>query len=203
MIGVLAIIAILAVIIVPKVFSTIAASRITNAVGSTNSMKIAVAEFVSRFGTLPTTTTTSRLDDLLVTTGILEQRFLTKLGTQPVNPPIAGGTWARNASGVWTPTGGASQASQSRLICSTSTTATPGVGTNFFLDGSTSLPTGSRVVSAVIPGLSAAEALELSLRIDGDVMSPTATGVADTAGKVTFTAPATGTYTAYVYLAHQ
>src|SRR5688500_1542516 len=81
--GVLAIIAILAVIIVPKVFSTIASSRITNAVGSANSMKAAVAEFATRYGTLPTTSGTSRFDDLLVTTGVLEQQFRTKLGTQP------------------------------------------------------------------------------------------------------------------------
>lgn len=204
MIGVLAIIAILAVIIVPKVFSTIASSRITNAVGSANSVKIAVSEFATRFGTLPITTATSRLDDLLVTVGIMEQRFLTKLGNQPVNPPVAGGTWARNATtGAWAATGGSSQATQSRLISLTSTTAVPGTGTNYQLSGTNNLPTGSRVVSVVIPGLSATEAHELSLRIDGDVGSQATSGVADTAGKVVYAVPGTGTYTAYIYLAHQ
>src|SRR5687767_9773866 len=97
MIGVLAIIAILAVIIVPKVFSTIASSRITNAVGSANSMKISVSEFVTRYGTVPISGAgTARFDDLLVTTGILEQRFLTKLGNQPGSQALAGGVWTRN-----------------------------------------------------------------------------------------------------------
>ena len=53
MIGVLAIIAILAVVIVPKVFSTIASSRVTNAVGSITSVKTAVSEFAGKYGTLP------------------------------------------------------------------------------------------------------------------------------------------------------
>jgi prepilin-type N-terminal cleavage/methylation domain-containing protein len=203
MIGVLAIIAILAVIIVPKVFSTIASSRITNAVGSVNSMRASVSEFATRYGTFPTTNGNSRIDDLLVNVGIMEQRFLTKLGTQPVNP-AAGATWARNATtGAWAATGGSSQAAQSRLICLASTTATPAVGTNYQLDGTNNLPTGSRIVSAVIPGLTAAEARELSVRLDGDIGSQATTGVADTAGKVVYAAPATGTYTAYVYLAHQ
>jgi prepilin-type N-terminal cleavage/methylation domain-containing protein len=204
MIGVLAIIAILAVIIVPKVFSTIASSRITNAVGSANSMKVAVSEFATRYGTLPVTTTTSRLDDLLVNVGILDQRFLTKLGNQPVNPPAVGGTWARSATtGVWAATGGDPQGTQSRIISLASTAALPGVGTNYHLSGTTNLPAGSKVVSVVIPGLSPAEAHELSRRIDGDVGSAAAPGVADTAGKVVYTAPATGTYTAFIYVAHQ
>ena len=203
MIGVLAIIAILAVIIVPKVFSTIASSRITNAVGSINSMKAAVSEFSTRYGTLPTTNGNSRIDELLVNVGILEQRFITKLGTQPVNP-AASATWTRNATtGAWTAAGGSSQTGQSRIICSTSNTATPATGTNYQLNGATNLPTGSRVVSVVIPGLTAAEARELSVRIDGDISSQATTGTADSAGRVVYAAPATGTYTAYVYVAHQ
>jgi prepilin-type N-terminal cleavage/methylation domain-containing protein len=205
MIGVLAIIAILAVIIVPKVFSTIASSRITNAVGSANSMKASVSEFVTRYGTVPISGAgAARFDDLLVTTGILEQRFLTKLGTQPGSTLPAAAVWSRNATtGAWAATGGTSHATQSRLISMTSTAAAPGAGTNYQLDGTNNLPTGSRVVSVVIPGLTAAEARELSVRIDGDVGSQINTGTADTAGKVVYTAPATGTYTAYIYLAHQ
>ena len=71
MIGVLAIIAILAVVIVPKVFSTIASSRVTSAIGSTNSMKTAVTDFAGKYGTIPLSTATSRIDDLLVTTAAL------------------------------------------------------------------------------------------------------------------------------------
>ena len=117
MIGVLAIIAILAVIIVPKVFATIAASRITNAVGSINSTKAAVTEFTGKFGTLPTTNNNSRIDDLLVTAGILDQRFMVKVGTQPGSTRIAGATWARNATtGAWAATGGNDQRNFMRCL---------------------------------------------------------------------------------------
>jgi prepilin-type N-terminal cleavage/methylation domain-containing protein len=205
MIGVLAIIAILAVVIVPKVFSTIASSRITNAVASITSMKTAVADFAGKFGTMPVSgTTTARLDDLLVTAGFLDSRFAVKIGTQPVNPPIVGGTWARNASGVWAATGGTTQASQSRLVSQTSTTTSPATagGRNFQLDGANDLPAGSIVITAILTGLTANEAKELSSRIDGDVATETTTSTADARGKVVYAA-GTGTKTVYVYLAHQ
>src|SRR4051812_24432535 len=93
MIGVLAIIAILAVVIVPKVFSTIASSRITNAVGSVTAVKSAVAEFAGKYGTVPTTNANSRIDDLLVATGFLESRFAVKVGTQPTAASPVAATW--------------------------------------------------------------------------------------------------------------
>jgi len=206
MIGVLAIIAILAVVIVPKVFSTIASSRVTSAVGSTNSMKTAVTEFAGKYGTLPLTTANNRLDDLLVTAGILDTRYLVKIGTQPGAVAIAGGTWD-NATGAWVATGGASQATQSRLICLTSVpAAVPGTaGTNYMLDGVTNLPAAARVVSAVITGLTTNDARELSQKIDGDTMTqPITSALADTTGKVTYAAAGgAGTTTVYIYLAHQ
>jgi len=100
MIGVLAIIAILAVIIVPKVFSTIASARVTNAVASVTSMQSAVTDFGGKYGSVPLTVATSRIDDLLVTAGILNSRFMVKLGTQPPAPPPAGASWS-NTTGAW------------------------------------------------------------------------------------------------------
>jgi prepilin-type N-terminal cleavage/methylation domain-containing protein len=205
MIGVLAIIAILAVIIVPRVFSTIASSRITNAVASINSGKTAISDFAGKHGTVPVTNANARIDDLLLTAGMLDSRFQVKIGTQPVNPPVAGAAWTNN-SGTWTAAGGANQAGQSRLICLTSTTATPSTanGANYQLDGSTDLPSGARVVSAVVVNCTAAEALEMSKRIDGEALSQAAAGTADDDGKVVYRAPnAQGVTTVYVYLAHQ
>src|SRR5690606_10077766 len=124
MIGVLAIIAILAVVIVPKVFSTIASSRITIAVGSINGVKTAVAEFTGKYGTLPTTSGNSRIDDLLVTAGLLEQRFSVKIGTQPAGTPPAAAEWTRT-NGLWSASRGSSQSSQPRLINVTSNTNNP------------------------------------------------------------------------------
>jgi len=206
MIGVLAIIAILAVVIVPKVFSTIASSRITSAVGSVNSMKTAVTDFAGKYGTIPLSGGTSRIDDLLVTTGILDTRLVVKIGTQPGATPIVGGTWS-NATGSWVATGGAAQGAQSRIIALISApAANPGAaGTNYRLDGTTNLAAAARVVSAVITGVPLNDARELSLKIDGDTLTqPTSSALADTAGKVAYAAPAAnGTTTVYIYLVHQ
>lgn len=202
MIGVLAIIAILAVIIVPKVFATIASARVTSTVASVNTMKTAVTDFAGKYGTIPLTTgTNGRIDDLLVQLGLLESHFVVKLGTQPTSATAAGATWA--AASPWTPmvAAGASQATQSAILCQNSApAANPGTGTNYHLDGVTSLPAGARVVSAVIRGVTPAEARELSLKIDGDQFTPATTGVADLNGRVTYAAAGT---TVWIYLAHQ
>jgi type II secretory pathway pseudopilin PulG len=208
MIGVLAIIAILAVVIVPKVFSTIASSRITSAVGSVSSMKTAVTDFAGKYGTIPITPNTARIDDLLVKVGILDTRFSVKIGNAPAVPARAGGTWD-NATGTWVPTGGSNQTTnpmQSRIICLASVAnAVPVTGTNYQLDGTTFLPVGSRIVSAVIAGVPVAEARELSLKLDGETMTQGINSVAaDSAGKVVYAAPpATGLTNVYIYLAHQ
>lgn len=205
MIGVLAIIAILAVVIVPKVFSTIASSRVTNAVGSINSMKSAVTEFAGKYGTIPVTDNNSRIDDLLSTAGMLEGRFVVKLGTQPAPPIISGANWSRSA-GNWTATGGSNQNSQSRLISRNSNATAPATanGSNFRLDGSNNLPGNSRVVSAVVVNLTANEAHELSLRLDGETFTPATSTVDDQTGKVVYRRPnGNGLTTAYVYIAHQ
>lgn len=210
MIGVLAIIAILAVIIVPKVFSTIASSRVTSTVGSVTSVRTALADFAGKYGTLPVLGSAApvvdlnnaRIDDLLIKTGNLDQRFSPKLGTQ-VTTYAAGATWTQNASGQWQTAGGTAQTAQSRIITATSNTAAPATGNNFRLDGTTNLPTGSIVASAVVKGVTANDARELSLRIDGDQLSQTNTTTADTRGKVVYAAPVAGVTDVYIYLVHQ
>lgn len=205
MIGVLAIIAILAVVIVPKVFATIGSSRVTSTVSSLTSLSGAAADFGGKYGTLPTTTANSRIDDLLMTAGYMDSRFTAKIGTPPPNPAVAGSTWTY-ASGVWTAAGGASQAAQSRIICLASTAATPSTaaGANYQLNGSTNLPTGARVLSAVLVNVTGTQARQISLLIDGDALSAADTVSVDNAGKVVYAAPnAQGLTTVYVYLAQQ
>ncbi len=205
MIGVLAIIAILAVVIVPKVFTTIASARITNAAGSVTALKSTVTEFAGKFGTVPTTVAASRLDDLFLTAGMLDGRFVVKIGTQPANPPIVGATWT-NVAGPWTAAGGASQTTQSRIIGVVSNATAPSAanGANYQLNGVTSLPAGSRIVSAVIVNVTGNEARELSLKLDGDAYTAATAVLADAAGKVVYNTPnGAGLTTVYIYLAHQ
>ena len=204
MIGVLAIIAILAVVIVPKVFSTIASSRVTSAIGSVTSLKTAVTEFAGKYGTIPVTTAAQRIDDLLVAANILESRFTVKIGTQQSVTSNVAATWAYT-NGTWTPTGGTTQAALSRIISLNSTATAPNTanGANYQLDGTTNLPTGSRVVSAVLVNIRGTEAYDLSQRLDGDVLSTDAV-TADADGKVVYNTPnGQGLTTAYIYLAHQ
>jgi prepilin-type N-terminal cleavage/methylation domain-containing protein len=207
MIGVLAIIAILAVIIVPKVFSTIASARVTSTVGSVTSMKSAVAEFSGKYGAIPVINGSRRLDDLLVAQGFLEGRFTSKLGTPP-SASLAAGTWTQNATtGAWTVAGNGNMSNQSKLISYTVAAAQPANpnGSYYLLDGTTPLPAGSTIVSAMIVGVPVNDARELSARIDGDdpaLTQPTTSTAADTTGKVTYTGTGT-TRTVYVYIAHQ
>lgn len=203
MIGVLAIIAVLAVIIVPKVFSTIASARITNTASSINAVKSAVAEYASRYGTIPLTSSNAvaRLDDLLFTEQLLESRFTAKIGTPPVNNNVA--TYNRTTD-VWAG-GNASTANHSRIICVASN-ATPAPsaanGANYRLSGNTNLPNGVRVVSAVLMNVTSSDARELSLRIDGET-GTAALGALDNVGRVVYAAPVAGVTTVYVYIAHQ
>lgn len=101
--------------------------------------------------------------------------------------------------------GNAGTATQSRIICQTSTVTAPATaaGTNFQLTGTTNIPAGSRVVSAVIYNVTGTEARELSLRIDGEIGSQATATTADGAGKVVYALPAAGLTTVYIYIAHQ
>ena len=205
MIGVLAIIAVLAVAIVPKVFSTIATSRVTSAVSAVTSIQSSAADFSGKYGPIPVSGANARVDDLLLTSGYLDSRFKVKIGTPPANPAIAGAAWTY-ANGAWTSAGGANQATQSRIICLTSTATAPAAaaGSNFQLDGATNLPTGVLVISAVMPNVTGTQAQQLSEAIDGDALSAANATAADNAGKVVYAAPnAQGLTTVYIYIAQQ
>jgi prepilin-type N-terminal cleavage/methylation domain-containing protein len=205
MIGVLAIIAVLAVVIVPKVFSTISASRVTGAVGSVEAVKTATADFVGRYGTIPVTTANSRVDDLLLAAQYLDSRFVSKIGTPPSNPALAGAVWTY-ANGAWAAAGGVSQVTQTRVICLASTAVAPSAanGANFQLDGINNLPVGSLVISSAFVNVTASDAQSLSLKIDGDSLSAANLVAADNSGKVVYAAPnAAGLTTVYVYIASQ
>jgi type II secretory pathway pseudopilin PulG len=203
MIGVLAIIAILAVVILPKVYSTIAASRVTTVIASINSLKTVISDFAGKYGAIPLTNNNSRVDDLLFTAGFLDGPFKAGIGNPPPKPPIPSAAWTYT-NGAWAATGGASQTTQARIICANSNTNVPTNGNNYRLNGATDLPAGSRIISAVLPGVRGPEARELSVRIDGDGLSAATNTLADNTGKVVYAAPNNaGVTTVYIYITHQ
>lgn len=87
MVGVLAVIAILASILTPKIFSAINDARITSAVTSLDSLKAATVAYYSKNGSLPTT---NAFDQMLVTTEFLEKRFECKMGDGDLVQGVAG-----------------------------------------------------------------------------------------------------------------
>jgi len=78
MVGVLAVIAILAALLVPKIFAAIEESRYTNAVGSLNSVKAATMDYFSKNGGF---SQSGNFDSDLITAGYLETAFKTRIGT--------------------------------------------------------------------------------------------------------------------------
>lgn len=207
MIGVLAVIGILAAVILPRVFNAITSSRINSTIVGINTIKTAVTELAAKEGNIPNSDNNNhRIDDLLVAQGLLESRFTSKMGLQSDPAVTALSVWTKNANGTWTVTGGANQTANTHIRSWSSNTTLPSTaqGRNFQLDGATNLPAGSRVVSAWLEQVPAKDARELSIRLDGDSMSAANVTTADSVGKVVYTTPpGTGIVDVYVYIIHQ
>jgi type II secretory pathway pseudopilin PulG len=89
MIGVLAVIAILASLLIPKIFNAINDAKVNNTVLSYNTIRTAVMDHYGKYGTFTAvfgtnTATTAQLTNfssVLLTESIIDKPFLTKLGT--------------------------------------------------------------------------------------------------------------------------
>jgi prepilin-type N-terminal cleavage/methylation domain-containing protein len=197
MVGVLAVIAILAALLVPKIFAAINDSRFSNTVASINSVKAASMTYFgkySKFGGVagaavavtdaaPFTT----FDNVLIKENMLETPFVTKIGA----------TWTVQLANA---TVAANQ---------------------YDIDGIAGADvTTGRVLQCVITGVDAADAYELSRRIDGESLSAqtvvddpltagvdegvAAIGAADTQGRVEFAAKdVNGKTTVRIYIANK
>jgi prepilin-type N-terminal cleavage/methylation domain-containing protein len=195
MVGVLAVIAILAALLVPKIFAAINDSRINGTVSACNVAKTATMTYFGKTGTLGTGLDAD-FGDKLVTSGALEETFATKIGTAAI----------KAAAGV------------SAVTAPVATT-----GAAFELDGNATTGAndaiGAAVVYVEITGVSMKDAWEISNRIDGigvtgvDESAPgagdaivasgkseTDATTADIRGRVKYAAGAPTT-TVYVYLA--
>lgn len=186
MVGVLAVIAILAALLVPKIFAAINESRLNNAVGSINACKTAAMNYFAKYGLFGkadgTAYTSAELtagqdwSPVLVSSGYMEKAFSSRVG-----------------------------ASTSSLRVQAAVNADPDVSNiQFDLDGTGDLrdiPTGSAVLYVKLDNVALDDARELSQRIDGadTTLSPT-TGD-DLKGRVKF--DDANTTTVYIYLAHK
>lgn len=176
MVGVLAVIALLGSLLVPKVFAAIENARLNQTVGSLNSLRMASVEYYvayGRFGGLgggPLGTATNHWDSVLIAEGRLDAPFDTRMGNNPVVKVVrvpadtrAGANGCFNLSGM----------------------------------RGDELPEGSVVVLVSIEDVTANDALALSERIDGKDLSAVDASAKDTLGRVTYAAGG-GTVTLYV-----
>jgi len=186
MIGVLAVIAILASMLIPKIFEAINNSKINNAAVSYNTVKTALADHYAKWGSLlssnGTVFTTSasiatNYDKLLVSEGFLDKTFQVKIGTTNTHIQVVD-SLANN------------------VAADTSNSAYDLDGTGTANDAS-----GGVVVEAVITGVTENDARDLSLRLDGDLLSTPATGSDDTKGRVKYAAASPTTV--YIYVTHR
>jgi prepilin-type N-terminal cleavage/methylation domain-containing protein len=188
MIGVLAVIAILAALLVPKVFNAINDARINGTAVSCETVKTATADHYGKYGKLNSLFGTNDLaapvlnydKTVLLAEGLLERSF---------NAKIAGGDPSTNAA--------------VQLV----TGASANGGTGFILDTTStnsSVASAQYVVQAVIYNVAAQDAKDLNDRIDGPPMGATDLTSADTKGRVEYAAPSSGTVGAvYIYITHR
>jgi prepilin-type N-terminal cleavage/methylation domain-containing protein len=179
MVGVLAVIAILAALLVPKIFAAINESRLNNALGGINTCKTAAIQYFTKNGSFPSVDT-SDFDGTLLTQGFLDKELEVKLGT----------------------------AADCEIEATTSTGAAEGGSDGngrFDLDGDAAadVPENASVVQVVLTNVKPDDARELSLRLDGSDMSAGDTSTADKEGRVAYATPSGGLATVYVYLAHK
>jgi len=192
MIGVLAVIAILAALLLPKVFSAIADAKINNAVVSTETVKTAIADHYGKYGKFDTffgtnviTAPVTNYDmSVLFPETLIDKPFQTKLGTLWNIQMVAGA-----ASG---------------------TVSAAGTGAYCLDGGTTNNAVGQFVMQAVIFQVAEADAQAISQRLDGIGAAPggnqwssPAMGTSDINGKVKYTANSGGAVDVSIYLTHR
>jgi type II secretory pathway pseudopilin PulG len=196
MIGVLAVIAILAALLIPKVFSAINDARINSALVGCETIKTALVDHYGKYGRFDATngvalTTFATAGNpysgydtnVLMIEGLIDKPFTTKVGTNSTIQVVT---------------------------CAASGAAVLGTGNGAFNlsgNGGGNEATGQYVVQAVIFAMAEADAQAISQRIDGLTMSTAGVtpGTADVQGRVTYAQPSQpgNPVNVYIYLAHR
>lgn len=178
MVGVIAVIGLLVAILLPRVFAAIDNARFDQTVASLNATSAATVGYFGKYGRFgevggsALTTSATNWDNVLIAEHYLEAGFHSRLCEK-----------------------------SSIQVLTVPTGATPGVNGCFSLTGAQTdaFPAGTKVVVAILEGVSPAEARELSLRLDGADLTPGDTTTADRAGRVTYPV---GANVVTVYLSH-
>lgn len=203
MIGVLAVISILASMLAPRVFQAITDAKAANAVGTCNAVKSAVNEYYGRYARLGGTngvdlginTSGSFYEDwdsrCLVVEGYMERPFAMRIGNG-LTGFAAGGSRLRvvNVSGL----------SASSTVANDLTAIDSGAYNRNGASPTNDI-SGTQLVEAAIEGVDIQDARELSNRLDGSSLS-TASGN-DEAGRVKYFVTTNGTAKVRVYIAHR
>jgi prepilin-type N-terminal cleavage/methylation domain-containing protein len=188
MIGVLAVIAILAAVLIPKVFEAINNSKINSTAMACQTVKTAVVDHYAKFGGLLSSNGnplvvavpgSTNFDHTLLTEGFLDKPFEAKIS--------------------------ADQTNRVSLVAGLAVgTAVDAINAAYDLDGSGAAvndAAGAHVVEAVITGVAAADAKDLNDRIDGVSLGSAVVATEDLKGRVKYAAGLTTTV--YVYLTHR
>jgi len=183
MIGVLAIIAILAGALIPKIFDAIRDSRINSTIETYNTLKTAVVDHYAKRGKFADTSgniyTGSSFDSIL-----LQENRITARAADKIPLSTAGGT-----TGVYV-----------NVV-----TGKGRSNSGYALAGDTVISTSdaSYTVELVIKGVAKQDARDLSLRLDGPGLSATDLSSDDTKGIVEYVNSTDPTRDVYIYITHQ
>lgn len=187
MVGVLAIIAILAAILIPRIFAAINESRLNNAVVGVNTAKTAAIGYFGKYGRFGSISGTAVTNDVLnwdvsvlIPEGLLDKPLETKV----------------------------SVTNQVQLVTAVSSTTTATESNAAYdLDNNTTVvndAAGQWVIQAYLYQVPIEDAIEINNRIDGqlDPVTKGSTAV-NTLGRVKYAAPSSGVTDVYIYLAHK
>jgi len=208
MIGVLAVVAVLAALILPKVFEVIAESRVNALAASVKAYETAVTKYYADLGTLlplaaDGTPTLEATGDSATATSLSAR--LTLSASDPL--VLATGLWPKFRGPYLEKFDTATPASLGTAMYIPTTaavayaTATTGLNMGWDLkgdDGNSDIPTGANVAYYMLTGLSLEDCMRLDSIIDRDIGTTAATKQAR--GRVKYD---TGTSTLYLYLAHR
>ena len=189
MIGVLAVIAILAAVLIPKIFEAINNSRVNNAAMSCQTVKTGIADHYAKFGSLTSSNGITiaagtgellNFDRVLVSEGFIDKPFAVKISAATTNHAEV-------------------------AVALSAVTAPDAANAAYNLDGTGPVndATGSAVAQCIIYGVNDNDAKEFNDRVDGPALG-VGLGAADLVGRVKYDAVGVdGITDVYVYLTHR